>query len=175
MARILDWKPHLGTKDCVQIEQNLAITPLTALPWICKPNRLPNIHSSGDICHIWWSCTYIGPFWEQIIKHLKQALGVDLPAAPETLLLSMIPGPIKNSKKGFIRFALQAARVVIPLEIETTPSTGEWMKEIETMMGMEELISHTNGTQEQNITTWTAYIMYKETAEDKQDKTLEAL
>ncbi|KAE8589562.1 hypothetical protein XENTR_v10017615 [Xenopus tropicalis] len=72
--------------------------------------------------------------------------------------------PIKQN--GFLAFSLTAARTVIPrLWKSTRPTVGDWAIELNHIMRMEEMLTHTIKSREHFTKVWTTQILYKESPE----------
>lgn len=67
--------------------------------------------------NVWWSCTGVATFWEQIFALHDQMSGTQTPRTPEVVLLSLLPGSVSMVKKDLHRLFLSAARRIIPRKI----------------------------------------------------------
>lgn len=66
----------------------------------------------GSYMHIWWDYPDIRSFWRKIFSFHNIVTSSSIDCVPETGLLSLIPGPLRLTKKGLLHF-LAAARQTI--------------------------------------------------------------
>lgn len=114
-------------------------------PWYHTQSQLHKFfHATSDRCwrsqeergtllHIFWSCTRLKRFWNEIRLIVQKFTERQIPSDPDFLLLhaSSIPG--KAYKKSVICHLLGAAKVSIPLWGKTPqpPSIGLWSWKVE--------------------------------------------
>lgn len=96
--------------------------------------------AKGSMSHIWYFCPEIQAFWEKVFKIYRATTGVKIQSDIYVAILSMIPGSIKNIKKGTLKYYITAARTVIARNWKNkkAPSIKEWECEMGVMRSLEE-------------------------------------
>lgn len=98
---------------------------------------------TGTLEHIWWSCPLIQPFWTQIQELTSQISTYTLEHTPTQFLLHHSDIPTHQYRKTLIPPLINTAKLWIPLHWGTihVPTVPEWLKWVEKIAEMEELIS----------------------------------
>lgn len=98
------------------------------------------LKAQGTKSHIWYYCSKIQPFWQKIFESYSVMTGIDVYPDIQVAVLSMIPGSLKNIKKGLLKYFLTAARTIIARNWKSTnvPSMVDWEWEMVEMRALEE-------------------------------------
>lgn len=117
--------------------------------WRCQ-------EAQGTMSHIWYYCSEVQPFWQKIFEIYRAMTGIELYPEIQVAVLSMIPGSVKNIKKGLLKYFLTAARTIIARKWKSTsmPLVEEWECEMAEMRALEERMVMEMGLKEQILRTW---------------------
>lgn len=74
--------------------------------WRCRGAR-------GTMSHIWYYCPRVQNFWREIFRVYMAVTRINIPPDIFISVLSMIPGTVKNIKKGILKHFLTAACTII--------------------------------------------------------------
>lgn len=135
----------------------LKIFPRTSdLCWRCQQEK-------GTLIHIFWSCPRIQNFWKEVRRIIQKFTDRTVPDEPAYFLLHATDTPARVYKKSIVRHLLDAAKACIPLNWKSPhpPSIGLWLKKIEEINKMEDLILTNQNRQERYSKTWQLWNIFK--------------
>ena len=132
----------------------------TPLCWRCESEP-------GTLLHIWWDCSYIQPFWKDVhdlISHITTFVP-NFTAAQYLLHHSSLSQ--SAYKKSILLHLINVAKLCIPIHWKnrTPPSVSEWLRKIEHIADMENLICQTKDTPTKFYDKWACWLNFKVTAE----------
>lgn len=127
----------------------------SGLCWRCRGDR-------GTILHIFWSCPLLEQFWKTIQQTIQNFTDLPLPADPGFYLLHATDMTSKRYKKSLLRHLLDAAKACIPLLWKSTkpPTTGMWIRKVEDIRKMEDLILTARHKNELYTNTWSLWLSF---------------
>lgn len=128
----------------------------SALCWRCGD-------AIGSYVHIWWDCPDVKSFWTRIFSLHNRVTSSSVACDPEIGLLSLIPGPVRCSKKGLLRHFLAAARQTIAAHWKRTgpPPMAGFYEKLNYIMRMEELMAFSNDRSPAFFQVWQPWILFK--------------
>ncbi|CAH2220508.1 dehydrogenase reductase SDR family member on chromosome X [Pelobates cultripes] len=90
-------------------------------------------YAQSTLRHIWWDCTLIKPYWENIKREVTTILGEIPELNIEMALLHYTEGSIAQYKRSILRHLLNAAKASIPARWKHTqpPTIAEWLQRVE--------------------------------------------
>lgn len=117
---------------------------------------------SGTILHVFWSFPRLEQFWKSIQQTIQRFTERPVSADPAFFLLHATTMSSKTYKKSLIRHLLDAAKACIPLLWKSTgtPSMGMWLRKVEDVRKMEDLILTARNQKELYDKTWTTWMLY---------------
>lgn len=124
----------------------------------------------GTLEHIWWSCPLIQPFWTQVRELTSQISTYTLEHTSAQCRLHHSDIPVHQYRKTLIPPLLNAAKLCIPLHWGTTnaPTIPEWLKRVEKIAEMEELIAIAKDCPTKFSYTWACWSHFCTTDQYKQ-------
>lgn len=123
--------------------------------WRCQNDR-------GTILHIFWTCPLLERFWRTVQNTIQKFTDRQIANDPAFFLLHAAHSSSKVYKKSLIRHLLDAAKACIPLMWKSTqpPSVGTWVRKVEDIKTMEDLILTARHQNELFSRTWTRWNMF---------------
>lgn len=123
----------------------------------------------GMLMHIFWSCPRIENFWKEVRRIAKKFSDQEIPEDPSFFLLQDTKIPVKSYKKSILCHLLNAARACIPLTWKQaqTPTVGLWLKRVEQLNLMEDLVWTSRQKRGIYLKTWSPWNLFINTEEGK--------
>lgn len=124
--------------------------------WRCQEEK-------GTLLHILWSCSRIRSFWREVRQIAQKFTERNIPDDPAYFLLHATDTPAQIFKKSVIRHLLDAAKACTPLFWKSphTPTIAFWLKKVEDINQMEDLILTSQNRQELYSKTWQLWNIFK--------------
>lgn len=149
--------------------------------WYLTPDRLHVFHPTtsplcwrynsevGSLLHIWWECAHIKPFWETIHKTIAHITTYTLEFSPAQYLLHHTIIPQSNYRKSLTLHLINAAKQCAPQHWKNTnpPTLSEWLKRVEKIAEMEDLIHQAKEMPTKFGNTWACWIHFRDSQEYK--------
>lgn len=149
--------------------------------WYLTPSRLHMMFTdSSDQCwrcqrevgtmlHMFWSCPRLTNFWSAVRSISQKFTDFQIPNDPAFFLLHVSSIPLKSYKKSILRHLTNAAKSCIPMlwKQQSPPTTSMWLRKVEDINKMEDLIMTAQNRQTVYQKTWTLWNMFKYSEEGK--------
>lgn len=144
--------------------------------WYRTPDIIHRYHSSvspicwrcnvevGSLLHIWWNCPRIKPFWEKVQETIAYITTYTLSFTPSQYLLHHSSISHYAYKKSLTLHLVNAAKQCIPVLWRNTdpPTIAMWLKHIERIAGLENLIHQANDSPSKYGKIWACWIHFRE-------------
>lgn len=144
--------------------------------WYRTPDKinkfLPNISpkcwrcnaARGTLLHIWWECPLIQTYWTEIHHLITQITTFTPDYTPAQFLLHHTSIPQRVYKKSLVLHLINAANLCIPVHWRSTspPSIPEWIRIVDRLAEIENLIHQTSDTPSKYRETWACWAHFKE-------------
>lgn len=130
--------------------------PMTSeLCWRCQAEK-------GTLLHVFWSCSKLTNFWQTIRTTMQKFTDYNITNDPAFFLLHASNIPTKTYKKSVIGHLLDAAKACIPLNWKSPkpPTIDLWIKKLEEIKKMEDLIHTAQNRHEKFSNTWQLWNMF---------------
>ena len=91
--------------------------------------------------HIWWDCSRIQEYWEEVLEYMEEITGERIPKKPLTCLFHYTNKTKKQFGKTLVPVLLNAAKGLIPKNWlhPKRPSIKEWIQRVDFITEMEYL------------------------------------
>lgn len=144
--------------------------------WYRTPDKIHHFHPSvpptcwrcnasrGTLLHIWWECPLIQPFWSEIHQLISQITTYTPDFSPARYLLHHTPGSPGSYKKSLTLHLINAANLCIPAHWRhpAPPTLEEWIRRVDRIANMEQLIAQAKDTPTKFQTTWACWLHYRQ-------------
>lgn len=136
---------------------NLHIPPLC---WRCN-------FEVGTLLHIWWECSLIKPFWEQVHSLISRITMYTLDLSAAQFLLHHTTLPQSIYRKSLALHLINTAKQCVPLFWRkiNPPKISDWLKRIDKIAEMEDLIHQANDNPIKFSKTWACWLHFRESSE----------
>lgn len=120
----------------------------------------------GDQMHIWCLCPAIHAYWQQGHVTVNKVIAFEF--TPSLFLLQHATTGPSLPRKSLAVHIINAARMCIQTHWKSTSSTtiGEWLKRLDKVCELEELIYTTQDKYEKFYETWACWLHFRETQLD---------
>lgn len=124
----------------------------------------------GSLLHIWWECPLIQNFWKEIHRLRVQITTFKIEFSPTQLLLHDSTIPKKDYHQSLSLHLLNAMKMFLPVHWKSPnpPTTAEWIRRVNKVADMEELIHQTKDTSTKYHKMWACWQHFQTTAEYSQ-------
>lgn len=127
----------------------------SGLCWRCGGDR-------GTILHIFWDCPLLGQFWRIIQQTIQNFTERPIKLDPGFFLLHATDMSSKKYKNSLLKHLLDAAKSYIPLLLKSIkpPTTGMWIRKVEDIREMEDLILTARHKSELYSKIWSPWLIF---------------
>lgn len=117
----------------------------------------------GTMMHIWWECSHIRNFWDEVCSRIHAITETELELSPECCLLHVSNYSLSRYKKSVVRHMLNAAKTIIPRHWKSThtPTLAEWFSEIDSLYRMEETVAMAGERTDKFHKLWKSGFIFK--------------
>ncbi|KAM5165227.1 uncharacterized protein ACMZJ9_007677 [Mantella aurantiaca] len=128
--------------------------------------------AEGNMTHIWGTCPKVEKFWDEVLGVYQTVTGKSVERNLPMILLSVIPGRLRDIKRDILRHCLVAARTVIARNWRSpeVPPISAWLIEMDIIHMMEEMLLRDMQKDEVYNTTWTRWVLYRADLESFQNE-----
>lgn len=98
---------------------------------------------TGTFLHMWWTCSSIPDFWQQIIRWITQIMDTPLVLDASAWLLHINSHSLWKCKRSLTRYLLNTAKALIPIYWKSTyvPTVKDWFAKVNTVYNMKETLA----------------------------------
>lgn len=143
-------RDHIQDPECYRTPSVLAsIFPgHSCLCWRCGTQ-------TGTLLNIFWECTRLSLFWQQVLQIIHKLTDVSLQDNPAAVLLNLIPMSCKRYRKSLLRHLLNAVRDCIPtMWKQQSPPVSQWFARVSDIQQMEHLTAVFGEREDELNTRW---------------------
>lgn len=115
--------------------------------WRCR--------AEGTLLHIWWSCSCRMPFLAEVYRIMQQVTTCCIEFSPVSLLLLLHITECWSTLKNTTASHMS----------QSSPTIAEWLKRVDNIAELEELISLSQDKYDRSVKTWAYWLHYKESQE----------
>lgn len=124
--------------------------------WRCQKD-------TGTLIHIWWNCSLISAYWEEVRFIIKQITETKLDLKAACCLLHLSSFSLTRYKHSLTKHLLNAAKSLIPLHWNSTrvPSISEWLQRVADVCEMEDTLAQDRGSVVSFHETWQPWFAFR--------------
>ena len=195
MPGIRKWEKDLGRiftpiqhKQIIYLAVNSSVCSKTQeanykllVQWYYTPERLHQFdkevdercwrcgREQGTLLHIFWYCQKIRHYWEEVRRISQKFSEVLLPDDPALFLLHSSEVPVQKYRKSVVCHMINAARAGVTSKWRDIcpPSIAGWLKRIEEVGAMEDLVRTAQNRRIQYEEIWSGWNVFMRSEEGK--------
>lgn len=118
---------------------------------------------TGTMLHIWWECSHIRNFWDEVCAQIHAITETELEFSPECCLLHLSNYSLSRYKKSVVRHMLNAAKTIIPRHWKSTHTLKltEWLSQVDSLYRMEETVAMASEITDKFHKLWKSWFIFK--------------
>ena len=117
----------------------------------------------GTLLHIWWSCSKLQPFWQEVHSHIAKITSYTPDFTPGQYLLHHTSLPQSIYRKSLVLHLINAATQCIPIRWKDPipPTLLDWQVRVDKIEMMDRLIHQANDNSEKFRHIWRCWTLYR--------------